>query len=181
MSSSVDFGADRDVLGAVDRWIEEGYPDCIRENRYHSNCRNAMQERRKEKRLSYQAPVLIQPKQGSRWYNGSMFNFSSKGMYIETEFSGRFGQELSILVEEPPYGNGPYLHRARIRWTAELLDAVVLYRYGCGMNYFITVDYSKDRSSLPIQIRSGEDRRSGSDRRKGDDCRRKELLTGPDG
>ena len=139
-----------------------------------------MQERRKEKRLPYQIPVLIQPKRVSRWYNGSMYNFSNKGMYIETEFSGRIGQQLSILVEEPPYGNGPYMHRARIQWTTELLDAVVLYRYGCGVHYFMTVDYSKDRSSLPIQIRSGQDRRSGSDRRKGDGCRRKERLTGPD-
>ena len=179
MSSSEVFAADRGAHGAVDRLIEDGYPDCIRKNRYHSDCRNAMQERRKEKRLPYQTPVLIQPKRASKWYNGSMFNFSSKGMYIETEFSGRFGQQLSILVEEPPYGNGLFLHRARIRWTVELLDAVVLYRYGCGVHYFMTVDYSKDRSSLPIQIRSGNDRRSGSDRRKGDGCRRIELFTDP--
>ncbi|KPJ78825.1 MAG: hypothetical protein AMJ54_01705 [Deltaproteobacteria bacterium SG8_13] len=136
-----------------------------------------MEERRKEQRLRYQAPVLIQPQRGKRWYNGSIFNFSRRGMYIETEFNGRSGQKLSILVQKPPYGSGPYLHRARIRWAKELPDAVVLYRYGCGVDYYMTVDYSLDSSSLPIQPRSGEDRRSGRDRRKAEESRRRDVFT----
>ena len=136
-----------------------------------------MEERRKERRFGHQTPVLIQPLQGRRWYNGSMFNFSRKGMYVETEFNGRPGQKIAIVVEQPPYGNGPFLHRARINWTKELTDAVVLYRYGCGVAYDMTVDYSLDRSALPIQIRSGADRRSGQDRRKGAGCRRRDVLT----
>lgn len=136
-----------------------------------------MEEKRKEQRMAYQTPVLIRPQRGRKWYNGSMFNFSPKGMYIETEFNGRSGQNISILVEKPPDGKGPYLHQARIRWIRELTDAVVLYRYGCGADYDLVVDYSLDRSSLPIQSRSGKDRRSGRDRRKGGGCRRNNVLT----
>ena len=140
-----------------------------------------MKERRTERRLRYQTPVLIQPRRAQRWYNGSMFNFSRKGMYIETEFSGRSGQQISIFVEAPPNATGPYLLQARIRWVKELADAVVLYPCGCGVETHMTVDYSLNRSSLPIQPRSGEDRRSGRDRRKGPTCRRKDLLVGTDG
>lgn len=136
-----------------------------------------MRERRTEKRLEYQTPVLIRPRQGRKWYHGSMFNWHQKGMYIETEFNGRSGQKVSILVEKPPNGNGPYLHRARIRWARELTDAVVFYHHGCGVAYDATVDYSLDRSALPIKIRSGKDRRSGRDRRKGIRCRRKDILS----
>jgi hypothetical protein len=137
-----------------------------------------MEERRKERRLPYQTPVLIRPRQGRRWYNGSMFNFSRKGMYIESEFNGRPEQQISIVVETPPYGSGPYLHRACICWTKELTDPVVLYRHGFGVAHQTTVDYSLDRTALPIQIRSGKDRRSGRDRRTGPACRRKDILTG---
>ena len=137
-----------------------------------------MGERRKERRFSHQAPVLIQPEQSRKWYNGAMFNFSRKGMYIETNFNGRKGEQVAIMVEQPPYGNGPYLHRARIRWAEELTDAVVFYRYSCGVDCDMTVDYSLDRSALPIQLRSGTDRRSGRDRRKGSSCRRREVLAG---
>ena len=137
-----------------------------------------MEERRKERRLQYQTPVLVQPQRGRRWYNGSMFNFSRTGIYIETEFNGRPGQQVRIVVEAPPYGNGPCLHRARICWTQELTDAVVLYHHGCGVSYDMTVDYSLDGSSLPIKIRSGKDRRKGQDRRKGPACRRKDVLAG---
>ena len=140
-----------------------------------------MKERRNERRMKFQTPVLIQPQRGRKWYNGSMFNFSRNGMYIETELNGRPGQKISIIVEAPPYGTGPYLHCARIRWVNELDDAVVLYRYGCGVAYDSTVDYSLNRSSLPIRPRSGKDRRSGRDRRKGPSSRRRDFLEGTDG
>jgi len=135
-----------------------------------------MQERRKEKRFGHQTPVLIRHPQRHSWYKGTMFNFSRKGMYIESEFNGRPGEKISIMVEDPPYGNGPYLHRAHIRWVKELADAVVFYPYGFGVKYGVTVDYSLDRTCLPIQPRSGKDRRSGRDRRKGADCRRRDVL-----
>ena len=137
-----------------------------------------MKERRKERRWRYQTPVLIQPQRGRRWYNGSMFNISRKGLYIETEFNGHCGQQISIFVEAPPQANGPILHRARIRWANEMAEAVVLYPYGCGVETDMTVDYSLDRTSLPIKPRSGNDRRSGRDRRRGPACRRKDFLVG---
>ena len=145
-------------------------------NRHLNSCPKTMKERRKEERLSYQTPVLVRPHRGRKWYHGTMFNFNRKGIYVETEFNGRPGQLIYVVVEAPPYGSGPYLHRARICWTKELTDAVVLYRYGYGVHYDTTVDYSLDRSSLPIRPRSGKDRRSGRDRRKGPACRRRDVI-----
>ncbi len=140
-----------------------------------------MEEKRRKRRFRCQTPVLVTHRQGKKWFNGAMFNFSRKGMYIETECNCRPGEVISIVVEEPPYGNGPCLHKARIRWVRELSDAVVFYRYGCGVGYNKTVDYSLNRSSLPIQPRSGNDRRSGRDRRKGAGCRRRDVLADTDG
>lgn len=102
-----------------------------------------------------------------------MFNFSRQGMYIETDVDCLPGEDIDIVVEDPPYASGPCLHRAEIMWSKELFDPVVFYRFSAGAKFDLTINYSLDRSNLPVKKRSGEDRRSGRDRRNGHRTRRK--------
>ena len=129
-------------------------------------------ENRNHKRFDHETPIVIQTEMSNDCHGGHMFNFSREGIYFESDFECNPGDEIEIVVEDPPYGHGPYLHKAVVKWAKELNEAVVLYRFGCGTQYQATIDYSIDRSRLPIKMRSGEDRRSGRDRRSGESRRR---------
>lgn len=133
-------------------------------------------EQRHCRRFEHETPIIIQT-QNNGCHSGRMFNFCKDGMYIETDMECCPGQEVAIVVEDPPYGRGPFLHRAQIRWSRELTEAVEFYRFGCGAQWDVTVDYSLNRSKLPFRRRSGHDRRSGKDRRSGLNCRRNDPFT----
>jgi hypothetical protein len=134
-------------------------------------------ENRLHRRFEHEAQIIVQSRRTrGDCFSGRMYNFSKDGLYIETDFAGKPGDEITIMVENPPYGSGPYLHRAEVKWSAELPDAMVFYRYGMGAQYDLTVDYSLHRSELPFKKRSGEDRRTGQDRRSGSKRRKQDLL-----
>lgn len=140
---------------------------------------NLAKEKRRDRRFEHETPIIVKEHRTENCYGGRMYNFSKKGMYIETDFECRPGEEISIVVEDPPYGSGPYLHQAQVKWSKELPEAVVFYRFACGTKYDLTVDYSLNRSDLPFKKRTGKDRRSGHDRRAGERDRRQDLYTDP--
>ena len=141
---------------------------------------NAPNEKRHARRFEHETPIIIKAHRTENCYGGLMYNFSKKGMYIETDFECQPGEAISIVVEDPPYGSGPYLHQARVKWSKELSEAVVFYRFACGAKYDLTVDYSLDRSDLPFKKRKGKDRRTGRDRRGGETERRQDLFADPE-
>jgi len=137
---------------------------------------NTPDEKRDEPRYAHETPVIINSHRTENSYSGRMYNFSKKGMYIETDLECRPGDAISIVVEDPPDGSGPYLHETRVTWSEEIFEPVVFYRFACGAKIVRTVDYSHDRSNLPFKKRTGEDRRSGDDRRDGKSDRRKDSF-----
>jgi len=141
---------------------------------------DAQDEKRHNRRFEHETPIIIKAHRTKNCFSGRMYNFSKKGMYIETDVECRPGEEISIVVEDPPYGSGPYLHQARVKWSKELSEAVVFYRFACGAKYDLTVDYSLNRSGLPVKKRTGNDRRSGHDRRGGESDRRRDLYVDPE-
>ena len=139
---------------------------------------NALDEKRNELRYAHETSIIINVHRTENSHSGRMYNFSKKGMYIETDFECRPGDEISIVVEDPPEGSGPYLHETQVKWSKELSESVVFYRFACGTKIVRTVDYSHDRRALPFKKRTGEDRRSGNDRRDGKNDRRQDSFYG---
>ena len=139
---------------------------------------NTPDEKRNELRYPYETPIIINEHRTDNCYSGRMYNFSKKGMYIETDLECRPGDEISIAVENPPCGSGPYLHETQVKWSKELFEAVVLYRFACGIKIVRTVDYSHNRRDLRFKKRTSEDRRSGDDRRGGKSDRRQDSFYG---
>jgi len=137
---------------------------------------NAMDEKRTESRYAHETPIIINAHRTENSYSGRMYNFSKKGMYIETDFECRPGDEISIVVEHPLDGSGPYLHETRVTWSKEISEPVVIYRFACGAKILRTIDYSHNRSDLPFEKRTGEDRRSGDDRRGRKSDRRQDSF-----
>ena len=130
-------------------------------------------EHRAHQRFEGTAPITIQFPATKERHNGMMFNYSRQGIYLETDIDCRPGQDIVILVEDPPYAPNSCIHRAEIMWSKELLDAVVFYRYAAGAKFEHAISYSHDDKGLSEKNRSGFDRRSGQDRRLSPDDRRK--------
>jgi hypothetical protein len=130
-------------------------------------------EKRIHQRIEAAAPIAIQFPAIKDPHNGMMFNYSRKGIYLETNVNCRPGQDVVILVENPPYASNPCIHRAEIMWSKEMSDAVVFYHYAAGARLDHAIDLPLDHLNLIEKKRSGVDRRNGQDRRSNPDDRRK--------
>jgi hypothetical protein len=64
-----------------------------------------------------------------------MYDYSRSGLYFETDTQLGYGQELEIRIEKCPFPAAPGILRAEVRWCAEIQDAVVLYRFGVGVQF----------------------------------------------
>ena len=137
---------------------------------------NTPDEKRNDPRYAYETPVIINARRTKNSYSGRLYNFSKKGMYIETDFECRAGDKISIFIQNPPDGSGPYAHEAKVTWSKKISEPVVLYRFACGAKIVRTVDYSRNRKDPPFKKRSGDNRRSGDDRRGGTCDRRQDSF-----
>ena len=93
------------------------------------------EEQRASERFAYEAPVIIEVDQTGESFDGSMYNYSHGGMYVELDNFLRPGSKVRISVErENAFSDKEYL-QAKIIWCREITGAVVLYDYGAGVQY----------------------------------------------
>lgn len=93
------------------------------------------EEQRAGKRMNYEAPVIIENCQTGEYYDGSMYNYSHGGMYIELDSFLRPGSDIRIVVEKAKDSSHNECRPAKIIWCREIAGAVVLYNYGAGVQY----------------------------------------------
>jgi hypothetical protein len=93
------------------------------------------EEQRASKRLIFEAPVIIENCQTGEYYDGSMYNYSYGGMYVELDSFLRPGTDICIVVEKEKNSSHNECRRAKIIWCREIAGAVVLYNYGAGVQY----------------------------------------------
>lgn len=92
-------------------------------------------ERRDSARFYYEAPVVIEDCGTGRFYDARMYNYSLQGMYIECDCDLDPGNRLNLWLSASPEKDMPEIEGAEIRWCEEITGAVVLYSYGCGIQY----------------------------------------------
>ncbi len=100
-------------------------------------------DQRTSERFSLEAPVNIQNCRSGEYHDGSIYNYSRGGMYIELDYPLAVGSQIHIVMEKPgdlPRGE---TCRARVIWCEEIPGAVVLYNYGIGVQYDLTVKSSR--------------------------------------
>jgi len=93
----------------------------------------AFTEHRASKRISCDAPVIIENCQTGEHYDGSLYNYSRTGMYVEMDFPLESATVIRIVVGEPKDSSRPNSCQAKTVWCKEIPGAVVLYNYGIGV------------------------------------------------
>jgi len=99
-------------------------------------------DQRGTERFHCEAPVVIEDCQTGKKYDGSMYNYSRGGMYVELDHPLNPGSEVRILIENVQKKKQPESCRAKTIWCKEIPGAVVLYDYGIGVRYDLDVNGS---------------------------------------
>jgi hypothetical protein len=102
----------------------------------------SLNDQRRTERFNCEAPVVIEYCQTGERYDGSMYNYSRGGMYVELDFPLKAGSEVRILIESGESATSPESSVAKTVWCKEIPGAVVLYDYGIGVQYDLDVNYS---------------------------------------
>jgi len=102
----------------------------------------SINDQRATERFNCEAPVVIENCQTGDHYDGSMYNYSRGGMYVELDYPLKPGSEVRILIEKAKNTTSPESCQAKIVWCKEIPGAVVLYDFGIGVRYDLDVNYS---------------------------------------
>jgi hypothetical protein len=106
-------------------------------------------EKRDCARFYHEAPVVIEECGTGLYYEARMYNYSLQGMYFESDLALVSGARVNLWLSDLPENSLPEINSAEVRWSEEIIGAVVLYNYGTGIKYSRSVKLS----NLPGQFR----------------------------
>lgn len=89
---------------------------------------------RTKERVKHKARILLDNYQSNCCYEARMINYSSGGMYFESDYAPLPGSEVSIGIRKSPYGSGADIYRAQVRWR-KTLPQKSKFAYGVGVRY----------------------------------------------
>lgn len=92
-----------------------------------------LQDKRAAVRFACEAPVIIENCRSGQHYDGSIYNYSQMGMYIELDSFLSPGADIHIVPEKDILPMQKKFCRAQIVWCREITGAVVMYNYGAGV------------------------------------------------
>ena len=94
-----------------------------------------MSELREGERFYLQAPVLIEDNRTGYRYDGTMFNYSASGMYLESDYAPRPGRKLRLNIEKSPYFSSNRNYLAEVRWRQPNKIKASAFAYRIGVKY----------------------------------------------
>ena len=95
----------------------------------------AVAYQRSSERFGIETDVMIEDFRTGFFYNGTIYNYSADGVYIETDYAPRPGRRVHLKV------NGAYnifdmnRYLAEIKWRRPLTSETSEYAFGMGMKY----------------------------------------------
>ena len=96
----------------------------------------AISELRRGERFYFETPVLLEDNRTGYRYEGTMFNYSKSGMYLETDYAPRPSRKIRIKINNLPDTSAPKKYLAEVRWRQPLPKKTSTYSYGIGVKYF---------------------------------------------
>ena len=96
----------------------------------------ANSEYRRSERFYFETPVLLEDNRTGFHYDGTMFNHSQHGMYIETDYAPRPSRKIRIKINNLPDTSAPKKYLAEVRWRQPLSKKASTYSYGIGVKHF---------------------------------------------
>ena len=90
-------------------------------------------ERRRSERIDYKSAIIHNTNPPDFFYSGTMFNFSTGGLYFESNEDLLKGDEISVSIKEPPppfKKNSDQYIDVKIMWAKDLQDSSYQVGYG---------------------------------------------------
>ena len=113
-------------------------------------------DQRASKRFAHEAAIIIEKCNSATYTHGRMYNYSSGGIYFESDIGFQPGTHVQIDIENPVDGlNSGHLF-GEVKWCEEIAAAVVLYDYGIGVKFDRPMDRSAYNEKLNV-IQGGTD------------------------
>ena len=95
----------------------------------------AISELRNGERFYSEMPVSVEDKRTGYRYDGTMFNYSKSGMYLESNYAPRPSRKIRIKVNGLSDLPSPQKYFAEVRWRQPLTKQASAYSYGIGVKY----------------------------------------------
>jgi len=114
-------------------------------------------DQRASRRFAHEAAIIIEKCDSRTYYtHGRMYNYSSGGIYFESDVAFQPGTQVQIDIENPSddFSSGHLF--GEVKWCEEIAAAVVLYDYGIGVEFDRSMDRSANNEKLKV-IRGGAD------------------------
>ena len=90
---------------------------------------------RKSPRFEHKSTVMLADEHSDYFSYAQMFNFSSGGLYFESDVDFKQGAKIQIQFERPPIESGSKTLSSVVRWCRELTDYDADYNYGIGVKF----------------------------------------------
>ena len=95
----------------------------------------AFAHRRTSQRVQSEAPVILEDFRMKFYYDGTLYNYSIDGAYLESKYAPRPGRKIHIKVDGLPEVFTPHVYLAEVRWRKLLAENPKSYAYGVGIQY----------------------------------------------
>jgi hypothetical protein len=96
----------------------------------------AMSDHRNNTRIKHKADIQFENYNSGIPFKARMYNYSTEGMYFETDYAPLPGTEIYIGIKKSPYDAAADIYRAQIRWRKHLTSSPSDYQFGVGVKYY---------------------------------------------
>ena len=90
---------------------------------------------RNSERFELEATVMLEDFLTGFYYNGTIYNYSSDGAYLECDYAPRPGRKIYLKVADLPDIFALQVYIAEIRWRRPLPENSSFHPYGVGVKY----------------------------------------------
>jgi len=102
------------------------------------------------KRHPCQQAVNIQNCENGEVLSGSIYNYSTTGLYFEADLPMMPGTQVRLFSEKMRLGRTLKDIRGKVRWCQEIEEAVVLFKYGFGVEFDSPLAGTTQKASLRV-------------------------------
>jgi hypothetical protein len=92
-------------------------------------------DRRASQRFVHEDGVMIENLDTATYTHGRMYNYSTGGLYFESDIAFQPGAKVRLDLEKPDSLPGSDHLIGSVKWCKEITAAVVLYDYGIGVEF----------------------------------------------
>ena len=90
---------------------------------------------RKCQRFEVEAPAILEDSRTGFSYEGTVYNFSAEGVYLESGYAPRPGRKIFLKVDGDLDIFATELYNAEIKWRRPLSGHTSDYSFGIGIKY----------------------------------------------